>query len=575
MSVRSNLLPILLILIIAILIQKPISIVGSTPAIPNATFEEGNVGQVPTHWTSELNELPGDNPPPQGTFEHNLSKSGLAHFEGSYSMYGRAAFIHTSNKDNNPTSETWAHSEYVDARPATSLTFYLLRASISAPPENWGWSCRICLNLSDGANQVQYILYEYFEMIPPGHQGLITDSHDFIAVGSDGSNWLGYNRDIPSSLNRTHLRVSFGWIAHTWYSHTPATVEIASYIDNILLRTRDVAVTKLIVYRTYVDQNIWVADFPYNALKEATTGGGTSAAYNGFGNPNWVGPINQVLSHHSSIGVSVNYIHVYFLGNGTERDLAPTDYLVTPPVFPAVDYTVSILTPLDTKIVNETYIVGWDAWPRGWPQLQHNCSGIQSVYVWFPNGTERYAMNYGFETEGPPPSEWWYEPDWPYELESWWTTADDNAPWMATYAWPLGTHFWVNYTAASKIKISYNVQLTCAPLGEPLFINVTVSNQGDVTETFDVSLSYFANTDPMIGTSTVTLAAMTSTTLTFTFVPTLSVKHTVYAEAATVPSEIDIADNMLETWFFVRYQGAQGGGGGGGGNPVPLTGRTR
>jgi len=77
------------------------------------------------------------------------------------------------------------------------------------------------------------------------------------------------------------------------------------------------------------------------------------------------------------------------------------------------------------------------------------------VYVKFPNGTERYSPGgFGcFEEDWP--CEWWYEPDYPGELEGWYILGymghDDPA-------WPSNSTWWINYTAGSYLTINYNAE---------------------------------------------------------------------------------------------------------------------
>ena len=86
-------------------------------------------------------------------------------------------------------------------------------------------------------------------------------------------------------------------------------------------------------------------------------------------------------------------------------------------------------------------------------------------------------------------------------------------------------------------------------------INVTIANQGDYTETFNVTL--YANT-AAIQTRQVTLANKASTILTFTWNTTGFVKgnYTVSAYAWPVPGETDTTDNtFVDGWVFVAMPG--------------------
>jgi len=79
-------------------------------------------------------------------------------------------------------------------------------------------------------------------------------------------------------------------------------------------------------------------------------------------------------------------------------------------------------------------------------------------------------------------------------------------------------------------------------VGNPVFIDVDVLNEGTVQETFDVN-TYYDGT--LIGTMSVTLSSGASTTLTFTW-DTTNVSpgtYTIRAEVPPVTGETHIADN--------------------------------
>jgi len=86
------------------------------------------------------------------------------------------------------------------------------------------------------------------------------------------------------------------------------------------------------------------------------------------------------------------------------------------------------------------------------------------------------------------------------------------------------------------------VSKTIVGQGYSTSIKVIVENQGDRTETFNVTL--YANTTA-IATQTVTLASGNSTTITFTWNTTSFVKgnYTIWAFAWPVQGETDLADN--------------------------------
>jgi len=191
-------------------------------------------------------------------------------------------------------------------------------------------------------------------------------------------------------------------------------------------------------------KTLLVMDGPTNKYTPWPKTADTGTYYDtGYGNPYWTG--NFSLPYPVD---SVNYIEVQPQIGAAYNLTETTDFVVNP------DGTIWLKTPLDEEVLNESVgtmpiVPGANA---GWPPLVYIASGISSCYVVFPNGTSRYANNYGFE-EGPP-AEWWFEPDFPYELESWWATGYMNA--SAPYTWPDGTEIYVNYTAPAFIYVDYN-----------------------------------------------------------------------------------------------------------------------
>jgi hypothetical protein len=92
--------------------------------------------------------------------------------------------------------------------------------------------------------------------------------------------------------------------------------------------------------------------------------------------------------------------------------------------------------------------------------------------------------------------------------------------------------------------LSVNPLKTIVGQGYTMQINVTVANQGDYMETFNVTL--YANTTT-IKTREITLTSLNSTTITFTWNTTGFVKgnYTLWAYAEPVQGETDTEDNTL------------------------------
>jgi hypothetical protein len=91
--------------------------------------------------------------------------------------------------------------------------------------------------------------------------------------------------------------------------------------------------------------------------------------------------------------------------------------------------------------------------------------------------------------------------------------------------------------------------------GYTININVTIANQGDITETFNVTLS--ANTTA-VGTKQITVPRGTSTNLAFTWNTTGFAKgnHAIWAYAWPVLGETDTDDDTLvDGWVVVAMPG--------------------
>jgi hypothetical protein len=184
---------------------------------------------------------------------------------------------------------------------------------------------------------------------------------------------------------------------------------------------------------------------------QSTTAPCDLAAYDGDGKPNWTG--NFTLDYPWT---SITSITAHYVANGTERVLTEgVDYVAH-----VADQLVELLKPIDVNVVNEYHnTTEWG--PAGWPYLDWMATGFDSVYVDYNNGTPgHYAVIGPFEE--PPPTELWYEPDYPCEAEGWYVLDWGSIP----ESWPLNSSVLLNYTAASYLTIDYN----CPPDPEPYYM---------------------------------------------------------------------------------------------------------
>jgi hypothetical protein len=211
------------------------------------------------------------------------------------------------------------------------------------------------------------------------------------------------------------------------------------------------------LFTAAVDDYIWMADFPNsglenNGLPGRTATGGTGAEFNGFGNPYWTGNFSLVFPVQSVNEIVAHYLpftgdeYTQVLTEGVHYKVHDDENLV------------ELLVPLDVDIINEHWIDNVNNNLNGWPWINYVASGIESVYRKFPAYNEYYGETEGFATNlgyvMTPPSEWWYDPEWPWELEGWWALGYGGlaGPWT----WPEDTEWWINYTAASYITVDFN-----------------------------------------------------------------------------------------------------------------------
>ncbi|MCD6445703.1 hypothetical protein J7L49_02830 [Candidatus Bathyarchaeota archaeon] len=82
------------------------------------------------------------------------------------------------------------------------------------------------------------------------------------------------------------------------------------------------------------------------------------------------------------------------------------------------------------------------------------------------------------------------------------------------------------------------------------YVNVTVQNQGTVTETSNITLNYTLLTDPLLGVKTITLKPNSTLIVTFSWDPCFYAVYEIQATASIVQGENDTVDNILIIRFY-------------------------
>jgi len=166
---------------------------------------------------------------------------------------------------------------------------------------------------------------------------------------------------------------------------------------------------------------------------------------------------------------------------------------------------------------------------------------------------EIYVNDTAWQYEpGPEPNTWWekgifqyFNPD-PSDIET------VIQRWLPVFT----------YIANRAIKEAYNIVLTnvtsfrtIVGQGFPTQINVTITNRGEFTETFNVTI--YADTIP-VASQTITLPYGNTATITFIWDTAGFAKgnYTISAYAWPVPGETDIDDNTLvDGWIYIGIPG--------------------
>ena len=219
------------------------------------------------------------------------------------------------------------------------------------------------------------------------------------------------------------------------------------HLDHIT-GTLNLTLARTTEFYKWPTNSITPAGLAYNGLPGSPTVPTSSGAYNGYGLPNWYG--NFTLPYPIA---SVNSIEVFDLPFTADE----SSYFLTEGVdfvVHADEDLIELLHPLDTQIINEHWMDGVNNTLNGWPWINYVASSIQSVDVDKHDGMGRQpSPNAGFET---PAGDWWYEPDWPWELEGWWQLG------YFPGGWPAGSEWWINYTACPTMHIDYMTDPTSA-----------------------------------------------------------------------------------------------------------------
>jgi hypothetical protein len=246
------------------------------------------------------------------------------------------------------------------------------------------------------------------------------------------------------------------------------------------------------------------------------------------------------------LALSNNFKYAISFHSGTETIGYPWGYTTEPTpddsIFREIAANLSALTGAPYGQNSGLYTASgmWDDW------MYQNRSTFALTCEIYTNET---AWQY---EPGPDPDTWWekgvfqfFNPD-PTQIET------VIQRWLPIFTYMTNRAITEAYNTATT---NITPQKTIVCQGYTMNINVTVTNKGEFTETFNVTL--YANTTK-IETKQITLTSATSTTITYTWNTTGFAKgnYTIWAYAWPVQGETDTTDNIYtDSWIIVSTVG--------------------
>ena len=186
-------------------------------------------------------------------------------------------------------------------------------------------------------------------------------------------------------------------------------------------------------------------------------------------------------------------------------------------------YDVEIFHNNFVNNTSQVYAVGPSSsfsWDDGYPSGGNYWSDY--------NGTDYYSGPYQNETGSDGIG------DIPFSIDE---IGVDGYPLMIP--WPLSDITITNITFLKKTP----------KVNEAITICVTVINQGNSIETFELGVNFTRLTDPLIGIQNVTLATRETKVLNFTWQPTTPSRYEITAYTNTIPNDVDPSNNVRKAYI--------------------------
>jgi len=208
--------------------QPPSTSPPDTGDVPNPSFELGQLGQVPTSWVRQDSSIG-----PGVTTWHDMKSVNTHYFDGERSlyMYAKCKDAYTAASY---SSLTYAWTENWINCPNASRVRLHIRDIATTHSTYWGWGTHILLFFTDGVNTVSASpLFDRGEGYDNNHYTYIDSVNS-----DDGFPWYVYVREIPASIDQTHMKIGIRCHAGGWSWHGYET-SLGFYADIVELLPSD------------------------------------------------------------------------------------------------------------------------------------------------------------------------------------------------------------------------------------------------------------------------------------------------------------------------------------------------
>jgi len=194
---------------------------GSIPCeIPNNSFEDGVLGDMPTEW-DQVDSAIG----PGVTTWHDAYSVDTRYFDQERSLYMYAK-CKDGSTSGSYTALTYAWMEDWINCPDLDSIWLRIRNISTTHTTYWGWGTHILVGFTDGVDTL------FASSLFDRGEGYDNNWYDTLFTGADSVQWFEYAREIPTDIDKTHMKICVrchagGW---SWYGYETT---LSFYVDLI------------------------------------------------------------------------------------------------------------------------------------------------------------------------------------------------------------------------------------------------------------------------------------------------------------------------------------------------------